>query len=62
GQTWRRLHKLVYLAAPLVALHWLWAIKVNEPTPVFWAIVIAVLLALRLAIRRPLGWTRPRRA
>lgn len=62
GQMWRRLHKLVYLAAPLVALHWLWAVKVNEPAPVFWAIVIAALLGLRLAIRRPLAWTRPQRA
>ncbi|MFC0200837.1 protein-methionine-sulfoxide reductase heme-binding subunit MsrQ [Paracoccus rhizosphaerae] len=62
GQGWRRLHKLVYLAAPLVALHWIWAAKVNERAPSFWMAVILVLLASRLVIPRPMAWTRPRRA
>lgn len=62
GQNWRRLHKLVYVAAPLAALHWLWAIKVNEIAPILWAAVILGLLALRLVIRRPMPWTRPARA
>ena len=62
GQAWRRLHKLVYVAAPLAAMHWLWAIKVNEIAPIFWAAVIALLLASRLVIRRPMSWTRPSRA
>jgi sulfoxide reductase heme-binding subunit YedZ len=62
GQAWRRLHKLVYVAAPLAAMHWLWAIKVNEIAPIFWAAVIALLLASRLVIRRPMSWTRPARA
>ena len=61
-QAWRRLHKLVYVAAPLAAMHWLWAIKVNEIAPIFWAAVIALLLASRLVIRRPMSWTRPARA
>ncbi|QXI62605.1 Protein-methionine-sulfoxide reductase heme-binding subunit MsrQ [Paracoccus marcusii] len=61
GQAWRRLHKLVYVAAPLAAMHWLWAIKVNEIAPIFWAAVIALLLASRLVIRRPMSWTRPAR-
>lgn len=62
GQAWRRLHKLVYVAAPLAAMHWLWVIKVNEIAPIFWAAVIALLLASRLVIRRPMSWTRPARA
>jgi methionine sulfoxide reductase heme-binding subunit len=62
GQAWRRLHKLVYVAAPLAAMHWLWAIKVNEIAPIFWAAVIGLLLASRLVIRRPMSWTRPVRA
>ncbi|MEE2862397.1 MAG: sulfite oxidase heme-binding subunit YedZ [Paracoccus sp. (in: a-proteobacteria)] len=62
GQGWRRLHKLVYLAAPLVALHWIWAAKVNERAPSFWMAVILILLASRVVIPRPLAWTRPRRA
>ena len=62
GQGWRRLHKLVYLAAPLVALHWIWAAKVNERAPSFWMAVILILLASRVVIPQPLAWTRPRRA
>lgn len=62
GQAWQRLHKLVYAAAILAAMHWLWAIKVNEVAPIFWAAVIGVLLASRIVIRRPLAWTRPKRA
>lgn len=62
GQAWRRLHKLIYLAAPLAALHWIWAAKVNEQAPSFWMGTILVLLASRVVIQRPMAWTRPRRA
>lgn len=56
---WRRLHRLVYLAAPLVALHWIWALKTFPLEPVLWLAVILALLALRVAVPRPL---RPRAA
>ncbi|WP_304618266.1 sulfite oxidase heme-binding subunit YedZ [Paracoccus sp. (in: a-proteobacteria)] len=52
---WRRLHRLVYPAALLAGMHWLWAVKVNEIAPLVWASVIVVLLVLRIAIPRPLG-------
>lgn len=55
GQAWRKLHKLVYLAGPLVALHWIWALKVFPITPGFWLLVILLLLGSRVVIRRPLG-------
>ncbi|MCF3974151.1 sulfite oxidase heme-binding subunit YedZ [Paracoccus salsus] len=54
GQAWRRLHRLVYIAAPLVALHWIWALKTFPVTPGFWLLVILSLLGLRVAIPRPL--------
>ena len=62
GQAWRKLHKLVYLAAPLVALHWILALKVLPVTPGFWLVVILALLGLRVAIPRPLKRSRPARA
>lgn len=55
ARAWRRLHKLVYLAAPLVALHWIWALKVFPLTPGLWLAVILGLLGLRVAVPRPLG-------
>lgn len=52
---WRMLHRLVYLAAPLAALHWLWALKVWEAWPLTVAAAILGLLALRVPLR---AWTR----
>ena len=62
GAGWRRLHRLVYVAAPLVTLHWIWALKTFPVTPGFWLLVILTLLGLRLAIPRPLRRARPMRA
>ncbi len=59
---WRRLHRLVYLAAPLVTLHWMLALKVFPITPVLWLAVILALLALRVLIPRPLRRSVPLRS
>lgn len=58
GQGWRKLHKLVYVAAPLVGMHWLWSVKVNEFSPIFWFIVIFVLLMIRVVVRGRVVWPR----
>jgi len=57
GARWRQLHRLIYPAAILGALHWLWALKVWESRPVvvFCGILLLLLLRLRLitaAVRR----------
>ncbi|NCC31258.1 MAG: sulfoxide reductase heme-binding subunit YedZ [Chloroflexia bacterium] len=51
GRWWRRLHRLVYLAAILAVLHYLWLAKVIRE-PVIYGIIVLVLLALRLPIVR----------
>lgn len=53
---WRRLHQLAYLAAPLVTLHWIWALKTFPLEPVLWLGAILGLLALRIVIPRPIRW------
>lgn len=58
GQSWRKLHKLVYPAAILVGMHWVWAVKVNEREPFFWLAVILAILASRFVIRRRVAWGR----
>lgn len=45
---WRRLHRLIYPAAILAAVHWLWALKVWESWPLTILVAILVLLSLRL--------------
>lgn len=55
---WRSLHRLVYLAAPLALLHWVWALKVWEPKPLLWTGVILLLLASRAVPRTSRGGRR----
>ncbi len=57
GANWRRLHRLIYPAAVLGAVHWLWALKVWESWPLMILSVILTLLSLRL-----LGKTRFQRS
>lgn len=45
---WRRLHRLIYPAAILAAVHWLWALKVWESWPLTVLAAILILLSLRL--------------
>jgi sulfoxide reductase heme-binding subunit YedZ len=58
---WRRLHRLVYLAAIAAVLHFVWLAKVGRTEPYYYAAVLAVLLGVRVvdAVRR---LTRRRRA
>lgn len=50
GPTWRKLHRLVYVAAGLVVLHNLWAAKVLTTSRLAWAALIAALLLARIPI------------
>ncbi|RJE79337.1 sulfite oxidase heme-binding subunit YedZ [Paracoccus sp. JM45] len=58
GMQWRKLHKLVYPAALLVGLHWVWAVKVNEREPYFWLFAILLILGFRVLIRGRVSWGR----
>lgn len=63
GSRWGQLHRLVYPAAILAAVHWLWALKVWESWPLTILGAILVLLGLRLPgkarRRRSVGVSRP---
>lgn len=50
GKRWQRLHRLVYLAAGLAVVHYLWSVKVVTAKPVAFAVVLAGLLLLRIPI------------
>jgi sulfoxide reductase heme-binding subunit YedZ len=49
---WRRLHKLVYPAAVLGALHYVWLAKGFQIKPLLYMAAILALLALRLGPSR----------
>ncbi|ELM3737613.1 protein-methionine-sulfoxide reductase heme-binding subunit MsrQ [Edwardsiella piscicida] len=47
GPRWQKLHNLVYLAAIIAPLHYLWSVKTLSPLPFFYALGALILLALR---------------
>jgi sulfoxide reductase heme-binding subunit YedZ len=56
---WRRLHRLIYPAALLAVIHFFWRVKSDLSEPAAYAVVLAVLLALRVP-RALLGSRRER--
>jgi sulfoxide reductase heme-binding subunit YedZ len=57
GKRWAQLHRLVYVAAILAAIHFAWKVKVFTGDPVIYAAVLAVLLGFRVV-----WWLRSFRA
>ena len=50
GKKWARLHKLVYLAAGLAVLHFLWLVKSDYSEPALYGAIIIALLLTRLPV------------
>jgi sulfoxide reductase heme-binding subunit YedZ len=48
GKRWRRLHRLVYVAAVAGVLHYLWLVKKDISAPLAYGAVLTVLLLSRL--------------
>jgi sulfoxide reductase heme-binding subunit YedZ len=60
GKNWRRLHRMVYVAAFLVIVHFLWLSK-DILEPLRYAALVALLLVLRLPfVRRSVSRIRQR--
>jgi sulfoxide reductase heme-binding subunit YedZ len=68
GRAWNRLHGLVYAIGVLAALHFFWLAKKARTEPYWYALVLAVLLAVRLwdwgrrRLARAAAGPAPRRA
>ncbi len=48
GKRWAALHRLIYVAAAGGVLHYLWLVKGEQLTPVWYGMVLVALLALRV--------------
>jgi methionine sulfoxide reductase heme-binding subunit len=61
GRKWTLLHRLVYAAAILAILHFIWKVKVFTGDPVMYAAILAVLLGFRViwALRAPVHPRNP---
>ena len=60
GKNWKRLHRLVYLAAALAVLHFFWIVKGDWRRPALAALVLGLLLLARLPPLHKL-WARLRK-
>lgn len=61
GKRWQRLHRLVYPAAIGGVLHYLWLVKKDLKDPVYFAVVLGVILAARVWVSRAGREKSPRR-
>lgn len=52
-RAWKRLHRLVYAAAVLGVVHFVWRVKADLAEPLTFGAALAVLLLLRLVPTRP---------
>ena len=52
GKNWQRLHWLVYLAATLAIVHYIWQTKTNIRLPLTYGGILVILLAIRLPLVR----------
>ena len=48
GRTWRRLHRLAYVAAAIGIVHYWWLVKLDTRPPRNYGILLALLLFVRL--------------
>jgi methionine sulfoxide reductase heme-binding subunit len=55
GRAWKRLHKLVYVAAIAGVIHYIWLVKADLREPLLYAFILAFLLLIRF-----LHWSRQR--
>ena len=54
---WQRLHQLIYVAGALAVVHFIWRVKIDVSQPLIYAVILAALLAVRVAV-----WLRQRQA
>lgn len=50
GRRWQALHRLVYVAAFAACCHFIWKVKVAIGEPVYYAAILALLLAVRVVV------------
>ena len=51
GRRWNRLHRAIYLAAPLAVLHFYLSVKLDVTLPLRYAVVLGALFLVRFAVR-----------
>jgi sulfoxide reductase heme-binding subunit YedZ len=55
GKNWNLLHRLIYISGVAGVVHFWWKVKADHREPAIFAVIVAVLLAYRIAV-----WVRSR--
>ena len=50
GKNWKKLHRYIYLAAGAGIVHYYWQLKGNMAEPLFYLIIICLLLGFRVLV------------
>ena len=50
GKNWKKLHRFIYLAVIMAVFHYFWQLKVNMAEPLFYLIIVFLLLAFRFLV------------
>lgn len=50
GKSWRKLHRLIYPAALLACLHFIWLVRSDYLQPAFYIFILVLLLAARVSV------------
>jgi sulfoxide reductase heme-binding subunit YedZ len=58
GKRWQMLHRLIYLSAIAGVVHYYWLVKSDIRKPVFYGMLVALLLLYRLAASMRRAWWR----
>ena len=48
GKNWKKLHRFIYLGAAAAMVHYFWQLKSNLIEPIFYLIVLGLLLSFRI--------------
>lgn len=52
GRSWKKLHKLVYVAAILAIVHYLWLVKSDYSEPLIYGGILVLLMIARLPVKK----------
>jgi sulfoxide reductase heme-binding subunit YedZ len=58
GARWQLLHRLIYIGAAAGVLHYFWRVKLDVQRPIIYGVVLAILLMLRVLVKRASLHTR----
>lgn len=50
GKSWKKLHRYIYIGSVAVIIHYFWQLKGNLWQPIFYALIIGILLLFRIML------------